>query len=213
MILIIAAMEDEVKDLINEYELIDDTYFSIYKSKNSKKDVLLTISGIGKVNAGSALTYVLTKYNDIELIVNIGIAGGHKIQPNQFYLVDQAKYHDVDLTHFGYKHGQLPKEDEYFMINHEYMDKFLNLPKMKLYSGDQFSTTKIDDTAYLVDMEGASLVHISKRFKKPILLFKKVSDVIGSINQLDSYKENEKTASLSILEFINEVLEVLLWKD
>jgi len=73
MIYIITALLAEASVLIETYQLqkSKDTLFPIYKNK----DIVLIVSGIGKINAASATTFLLLKYTPTkdDKLFNIGI--------------------------------------------------------------------------------------------------------------------------------------------
>jgi len=79
-IFIFTALECEAKVLINFYTLKKDNSshpFSIYRNDN----VILTVTGIGKVSMAAAVSYALALFSKSKLpiLLNIGIAG-HKTQ-------------------------------------------------------------------------------------------------------------------------------------
>ncbi len=76
---VFVALECEAKALINYFELKKDNSkhpFSIY----SNGQVVLTVTGVGKVAMAGAVAYVLAGFSDVKMpiILNIGIAG-HKV--------------------------------------------------------------------------------------------------------------------------------------
>ena len=65
-------------------------------------------SGIGKVAAALGATLLLERCKDV--IVNTGSAGGlaPTLKVGDIVVSDEARYHDADVTAFGYEYGQLP---------------------------------------------------------------------------------------------------------
>src|SRR5690554_7905777 len=104
MILIIAAMSSEVEELTHILTLKTTHPFLSYEGKYNEKDLLLVVSGIGKTNASSALSHMLTAHPNIKQIINLGIVGGHKVGLYETYIVSEVTYHDVDLTVFNYEY-------------------------------------------------------------------------------------------------------------
>lgn len=209
MILIIAAMHSEVSALI-EHLKVKTTYpYMTYEGEYQQKAVLLVVSGVGKSNASSALSYMLTAYPQIREVINIGIAGGHKVNPYEVFVVSEVTYHDVDLTMFNYEYGQIPRFPTIYYTEMRLVNKLSQFKTIKLYSGDVFSTKPIANEPYVVDMEGASIYQIAHTYKYQVVSIKVVSDVIGKKDQLDLYKKSEGELSDQLLKVLDQVLEVL----
>ena len=213
MILIIAAMQEEVNNLLPKLTLKTTYPFTVYEGKYKNKDVCLIISGVGKTNAASALSHMLTLHTHITHIINIGIVGGYKVGLYDTYLVSEATYHDVDLTVFNYEYGQIPKYPTFYFTDSKILNKLQAIPTIRLYTGDIFSTKPIHDKPYIVDMEGASIYQVAHSYKYPVLSIKIVSDVLGSKDQLEHYNKNETELSRDLIVTLDKVLEVLWWKD
>lgn len=205
MRLYVIAMESEAKDILNQFVMLQEFPYKIYQ----KDDILLTITSVGKVNASYVLTRILSEYEEIDEIVNIGFAGAYgNYKIGDFVVVDNALYHDFDLTIFGYKLGEVPNIKEDFITKHDYLSMFYDLKRTTLFTGDRFLTTKIKED-FVVDMEGAALYHVAYLYNKPIISVKVVSDVIGSEKHIEEYNEFERNGSKKILELF-ELLEVRL---
>jgi adenosylhomocysteine nucleosidase len=210
MILIVAAMQSEVELIIKNhaFKLLDQDK-DLYLFTHVNNQFLLKITGVGKVNAAYGMTSVICKYN-IDKIYNIGFAGASKrYHQSEIVYVHQSRYHDFDLSIFGYEKGQVPNHPVYFLSD----DKLLaqaeqKLPKRKstLYTGDVFMTESASDD-FLVDMEGTALYHIAHNHLLPILSIKVVSDIIGMDNHIESYQAFEAKKGASIL---NDVFEKLI---
>ncbi|HRW58320.1 MAG TPA: hypothetical protein P5048_01730 [Chlamydiales bacterium] len=79
MIIITTALYEEAKPIILAYNLkkkCEKTPFEIFTSNN----IVLVITGVGKLAAATATGYILTIYPKPQGIINIGIAG-HKESP------------------------------------------------------------------------------------------------------------------------------------
>lgn len=204
MRLYLLAMNDEAKDIISSFELIKDESYLLYKKDNS----LLAITKVGKVNAAFVLSSILKEYYVSE-IINIGFAGAFgDYEIGEFVIVDEAIYHDFDLTVFNYKLGQVPNIKEDFLTNKDYLTLFYDFKRTTLYTGDVFLTKKLSKN-FLVDMEGAALYHVAYLSEKPIFSIKVVSDIIGTEKHLDKYKEFEENGSKYLLKLFN-IIEVRL---
>ncbi len=187
MILLVAAMAEEIKD--------------IKKHVHQNVDILLT--GIGKVNAAMALTEYLANHQ-VESIINMGFCGATQpFEVGDLVLAKDAKYHDFDLSIFGYQHGQVPGYPEAFTSDEKLMKfAFDQLPDLKeglLYTGDYFKTEH-QETSCLFDMEGAAIYQVAHHYQIPCLSIKVVSDVMGMENHFLSYKKFESEMGSKLLD-------------
>jgi adenosylhomocysteine nucleosidase len=177
MKLVVAAMDIEAKHFIN---LIDNEVHTI-------------LTGIGKVNASSKLTKFLEN-NQVEVIYNLGFAGGsNHFNVGDIIIVNEANYHDFDLSNFGYSKGQVPGLPKTFQTNLKLLEetkKVLNAKVSKLYTGDYFMTETAKEM-FVVDMEGAALYHVAYLYNIPIISIKIVSDILGTKNHFETYEKFE----------------------
>ncbi|VEU80262.1 5'-methylthioadenosine/S-adenosylhomocysteine nucleosidase [Haploplasma axanthum] len=199
MRLYVLAMDDEAKDLLPFFELVQTIPYKLYKNKNN----LLAITMIGKVNASFVLSTVLATYKVTE-VVNLGFSGANgDFNIGDIYIIEEARYHDVDVTMFGYEHGQVPKMPASYFSDQNLVSRF-DYPKTKIYTGDCFMTT-MKEGNYLVDMEVTALFQVAYRTMIPIISIKVISDVIGREKHLDDYATFEKTGSSKILEIYRRI--------
>jgi hypothetical protein len=92
MIHIFCALPFEAQPLIQHFKLTELKQFDLFRLYQSKdKNVTLTITGIGKINAASAVSYqhacINTKPSDVWL--NIGVAGHASIDIGEARLVNK----------------------------------------------------------------------------------------------------------------------------
>src|SRR5690554_1829906 len=200
MILVISAMSSEVSDLVDVLTLKTTHPFMTYEGKYNEEELILVISGVGKTNASSALSHMLTAHPYIKQIINIGIVGGHKVKLYDTYVVSEVTYHDVDLTVFNYEYGQIPKYPTIYFTETKLLNKLNEFKQIRLYTGDIFSTKPINQNPYIVDMEGASIYQVAHSFKYPVVSIKIVSDVLGSDTQMKDYEMSEKELSGKLLD-------------
>ncbi|HEY8364235.1 MAG TPA: 5'-methylthioadenosine/adenosylhomocysteine nucleosidase [Haloplasmataceae bacterium] len=228
MIGIIGAMEEEVeslKKLMNDLEIRSYRGFLFYKGKIADKDIVLMQSGIGKVNA-SVGTTILLEHFLVELIINIGTAGG--IKPScevlDIVLSEKVSYHDVDVTAFQYEYGQVPKCPRYFTSD----EKLLNLTerilkeankkyhKGLIVSGDAFihdekqikNIAKYFPEALAVEMEAAAISHVCYIYKIPFIVIRSLSDIAGkkSAISFDKYLQlSSENACMIVKKLIEKV--------
>jgi adenosylhomocysteine nucleosidase len=158
---------------------------------------LILKTGVGKVNAAYALSKTLALHK-VDYVINLGFAGAtYPFEVGDVVVIDEASYHDFDLTMFGYEMGQVPgmppKFDSDLTLLKLMKHKISHLKEAKLYTGDTF-VTKNSNEHFLVDMEGAALYHVAYQYGIPIISIKVVSDVLGSNEHLEKFKNfaNEK---------------------
>jgi len=208
MILIIGAMNSELEVLLdnlqNKTKL--NTKTLSYQGFLDGHDLIVSITGVGKVNAATALTELLTRYN-FRKVINIGFAGGtldYKI--GEFVFVNQFTQYDFDVTHFGYELGQIPKYEPK-RVNPN--DNLLDLNEGSLYTQDRFQVEKLPiDKPYLSDMEGAALYMVANKFNANLVSIKYISDHVGSSDQDDQYLKSESIdGKQAIFDLIRKYLE------
>jgi adenosylhomocysteine nucleosidase len=186
MILIVAAMQSEVSEMI----------------KHPKNDVEILITGVGKVNAARALTEILST-KKVSKIYNFGFAGAtNPYQIGQIVCINEAIYHDFDLTVFGYQKGQVPGHPEVFKTDNSLIksakNRLLNITFGKLFTGDYF-VTDIPSEPMIVDMEGTALYQVAHHYQIPIISFKVISDLIGMEKHLENYRRFEEQEGADVL--------------
>ncbi len=194
MMLFVAAMASEVSAILKEHPTVQS----------------LLITGVGKVNAASQLSAYLSRH-DVSHIVNLGFAGATEpYQTGDLVIIDDAKYHDFDLSMFGYDKGQVPGMPTSFTSDLQLKEKVSSaLAKVKfghLLTGDVFMTEKRQGS-YLVDMEGAALYHVAHLHHVPIIAIKVVSDIIGSTNHLEQYQKFEAEEGANILLHVYRLIK------
>ena len=165
-------------------------------------------TGIGKVNAASALTKFL-EHHDVDAIINIGFAGSvthHQVM--DMIAIEEAYFHDVDATLFGYPKYQVPGMPISYKSDLELLNKFKQLGHVNLsilYTGDQFITEQMPFEG-VVDMEGAALYQVAYLYHKPMISIKLISDVIGQ----HSYQTFDlEKGSQAIAHMVLKLKEVL----
>ncbi|MBU4690965.1 5'-methylthioadenosine/S-adenosylhomocysteine nucleosidase family protein [Mycoplasma zalophi] len=219
MKLIIAAELQEVESffkILSKKMIFETKNIQIYECIFNNQQFILTISGVGKVNASVALNTTLNKYKNISKIVNIGTAGSldNDIEIAKAFLINTSQYWDVDLTALpNYKIGQLPNMPQLYSsstgLNTELLQK-INLEFANSISGDSFISKEniknYDLKSFsLVDMESTSLLQNCYLLNKDISLIKVVSDHIFKDNNSSDYQENIKKCSQVICNILIKI--------
>ena len=221
---IICAMEEEIKSLVAQLEdKKQDTIGGIdfYSGTINGKEVVLTRSGIGKVQAGVTTGLLIANYK-VDAVVNSGSAGGIG-EGLHVGLSTGAAYHDADATAFGYKPGQLPQQPQIYTADKDLLEaiskaaKEYNLVAKEglIVTGDQFVSSsekiaaikEIYPDALSCEMEGAAIAQVAYQFSVPFLIIRAMSDV-GDEDAGQSFDEfiieaGKKSANM-ILNFLKK---------
>jgi adenosylhomocysteine nucleosidase len=193
---ILCAMEEEIKDLraaLADQQETKIGNISFYEGTYAHKQVVLTRSGIGKVQAGITTALLIVEFK-VGAIINSGSAGGigAGLHVGDLVISSQAAYHDVDATAFGYQIGQLPQQPARFVADQGLQKKLLAAAKRVglnartglIVSGDQF----VADSAAVAlikknfpevlscEMEGAAVAQAAYQFKTPFAIVRAMSD-------------------------------------
>ena len=119
---IVAAMKPEMEEILNEMEDLESVRIfgsEFHRGYIGNVEVVLTESGMGKVNAAIATTILIREF-ECSFIINTGIAGGTKpLKHRDIIIAESLAYHDVDATIFGYKYGQVPRMPAEYLVNVE----------------------------------------------------------------------------------------------
>lgn len=102
---IIGAMSEEVEALKKAMKISDKLHkakMDFYRGELWSKEVVVVVSGVGKVNA-AICTQILVDFFDVDKIINVGVAGGvgKKVEPGDVVIGTSLIQHDIDTTMFG----------------------------------------------------------------------------------------------------------------
>ncbi|MCG3399042.1 5'-methylthioadenosine/adenosylhomocysteine nucleosidase [Staphylococcus massiliensis] len=228
MIGIIGAMEEEVEILKNKIQDIEEikiAHVIFYKGQLNNKDIVLTQSGIGKVNAAISTTLLIEKFNP-EYIINTGSAGvlDASLNIGDVVVSNEVIYSDADARAFGYTFGQIPNMPASFKANDELLKQTLDvLPQMSLngksgliVSGDSFIGTKEQKDgikaqlpkAMACDMEATAIGQVCYQFDVPFIVTRAISDLADG-NADVSFETFLKDASVSSSEMVEHLLKAI----
>lgn len=224
---IICAMEEEIKSLVAQLEdKKQDTIGGIdfYSGTINGKEVVLTRSGIGKVQAGVTTGLLIANYK-VDAVINSGSAGGigEGLHVGDVVLSTGVAYHDADATAFGYKPGQLPQQPQIYTADKDLLEAISKAAKESnlvakeglIVTGDQFVSSsekiaaikEIYPDALSCEMEGAAIAQVAYQFSVPFLIIRAMSDV-GDEDAGQSFDEfiieaGKKSANM-ILNFLKK---------
>ena len=222
---IIAAMEPEIKHIINSLEnKIEHNVhgITIYEGKIGEHKAIVSQSGIGKVNSAINTALLINSFNP-DLIINSGIAGGSKeLETSDFVIADSLTYSDFDCEVFNYQFGQVPGMPQFYYSDEKYkqlLEKFLIdndivFKNTIVLTADSFrlSANEIKNkisSSFATEMEGTSIAQTCYKLKTPFLSFRIISDILDSDNHIEEYNKFEsECADLSskiIVNFIKQI--------
>ncbi|MFT5559745.1 MAG: adenosylhomocysteine nucleosidase [Psychromonas sp.] len=226
---IIGAMDEEVSILKAKLNNMETTVIAgceFYQGELNGKQVILTKSGIGKVAAAVATTLLLEKFNPSK-VINTGSAGGYDTTLNvgDVVISTEVRFHDVDLTAFGYEIGQMaqlpaafPADKNLIVAAQKAANAITHLKTIQglICTGDIFMAdpTKAEiarlnfPTMAACEMEAAAIAQVCYQFKVPFVIIRSLSDIAGKKSEL-SFEQYlpiaAKNASILVEEIINNL--------
>ncbi|HDL5346051.1 TPA: 5'-methylthioadenosine/S-adenosylhomocysteine nucleosidase, partial [Mannheimia haemolytica] len=205
---IIGAMAQEIeilRQVMVEPKVTELAGCKIFEGKINNTRVALLQSGIGKVAAAIGTT-LLIQLTQPDMIINTGSAGGldPDLNVGDILISTEVRYHDVDVTAFGYEIGQLPANPPTFSPNEQLVELAQKEAKKAGYnvvsglicSGDAFinGNDKINQirqnfpNVVAVEMEAAAIAQVCHGFNLPFVIVRAVSDVADKESHL-SFEE------------------------
>lgn len=226
---IIGAMEPEVailKEKLTNSEVTELGGYTFYRGQLDGTEVIIVQSGIGKVAAALATAFLIQEFQP-DYIVNTGSAGGFEqsLKVGDIVISSEVRYHDVDVTAFGYEIGQLPANPAAYVphptlveaakLGIAQLDNIQTLVGL-ITTGDTFMT-KDDDiskarenfpTMAAVEMEGAAIAQTCHQLLTPFVVIRSMSDIAGkeSPTSFEAYLE---TASINSSKLVLNMLNTL----
>lgn len=226
---IIGAMEPEVailKEKLTDCETIEYHGYNFYQGSLNGHSVVIAQSGIGKVPAALATAILIDKFSP-DYIVNTGSAGGFdsKLKVGDIVISSEVRYHDVDVTAFGYEVGQLPSNPPAYLphpvLVNAAKDGISSLNNIQtlvglITTGDTFMTADDDiakarknfPTMAAVEMEGAAIANTCHQFNTPFVIIRSMSDIAGKESP-SSFEEYLETASINSSQLVINMLNEL----
>ena len=227
-IAIIGAMDKEIEILKNAIKNREEhTFFgfTFYTGVLQGKEVVLLKSGIGKVNAAIGTTLVLEKFAP-KCVINTGSAGGfdENLDVGDVVISTNVRYHDVDVTPFGYVPGQMAGMPESFVADEllrekaeKYLDKLEGIQTVsgEIASGDVFmadparvdAVRKTFPQLKAVEMEAAAIAHTCYVANVPFIIFRSISDVPGKENNNQTFEEFVEVAGKHSAHMVQELVK------
>ncbi|BDH47051.1 5'-methylthioadenosine/S-adenosylhomocysteine nucleosidase [Salmonella enterica subsp. enterica serovar Choleraesuis] len=225
---IIGAMEEEVTLLREKLSNCHTTRIAgceIYTGQLDGVDVALLKSGIGKVAAAMGATLLLEHCHP-DFIINTGSAGGldPSLKVGDIVVSTEVRYHDADVTAFGYEYGQMPACPAGFAADNMLIDvaerciSELDLHAVRglVVSGDAFingssGLARIRHNfphAIAVEMEATAIGHVCHNFGIPFVVVRAISDVADQQSHI-SFDEFLVTAAKQSTLMVERLVQKL----
>ena len=227
---IIGAMEAEVallRDSLNGLETHRfGKNFVMYTGQFAGKDIALCQSGIGKVNAAIATT-LLKEHFAPDVVINTGSAGGigGDLKVGDVVVGTHIMHHDVDVTAFGYQHGQVPQLpaafacDETLVAAAEKAACTFQAARVMhglIVSGDSFinSKTAIEQIharlsqPLAVEMEAAAIAQTCYQLDTPFVVIRAISDSAEDSASV-SFEEFLEVAAKHSAQMVQQMIQAL----
>lgn len=217
MIGIIVALESEAKTFISLIKNRKD--FSIlgkkaYSGKVENKEIVLILSGVGKVNAALTTQYIIDNYSP-EYILNFGTAGGTNNDVNilEYYLIEKSSQFDFDLSQLD--NVPIGYIQDYDTTHFENYTLGIDLPKRNLATSDRFNDDPKDVVTIrnlscsIRDMEGGAIGEVCTANKIKLVMVKGITDVYGSTKTTDQFLQNLSKVSQGFSDIIPKVISQL----
>ena len=228
---IVAAMKPELEELVSrleDLETINRAGFDFHTGRLAGHEVILLLSGVGKVNAAVGTTLMIEDYAP-DVIINTGVAGGfdRTMKPGDIVLSTEVGHHDVDVRPFGYEPGQVPGMPAAYRADPQMLENALavagkaegvDVKSGLIVSGDIF-IHEPDEAREILDrfpealageMEAAAVAQVCHRFSVPFIIARSISDVIGMGGNALEYEEFLPLAAARSVAFVIGMLEEYL---
>ena len=232
MIGIIAAMESEVKSLLNFFKVKDTKRVSgikYYLGFLNNVSCVLAVSGVGKVSAAVCAQTMILEFS-ANLILNIGLAGSahRKLKIGDIVVAKDTVQHDVDTSALGEPAGMVSNINLinipcYEAGSEKLFNNILKNYEKKIFYGtiasaDRFLCSELDLNkinenfcAIAVDMEAGSIAQVCYLNGVKFVCVKIISDSVfkEKTEFIKDYQNGKLILTKELCEIIYEVLPVL----
>ncbi|MBP5288856.1 MAG: 5'-methylthioadenosine/adenosylhomocysteine nucleosidase [Clostridia bacterium] len=214
---IICAMQveaDAMRARLTEVRDVNEAGFSFTLGKAGDKEVILGLSGMGKVAAAVYAQTMILRFAP-DALINAGVAGS---LTDQLEILDMALStalveHDMDTTPLGDPYGFLSgpdiveiPADPALLAAAEAAAREEGIRALSgmIASGDQFIATREQKQTILsrfpaiaCEMEGAAVAHTAFLSRTPVLIIRAISDSFTGKNEMDYAQFKPLAAQLS----------------
>lgn len=217
---IILAMQKEldlyIKNMDN-YHVVTFHHHPFYVCKYNGYDLIIAVSGIGKVAASLTASNMIYSFSP-DLIINIGVSGGldKRLKVGDWVLGLDLCYHDFWCG----DSGSYEDDSELSHVYHsdlEIAGRQKGCIKGLLCCGDQFIVDKAElaaikeqyPAALAVDMESAAIAQTCEAYDVRFLCMRQISDTPGINNHEEQYEQFWRNASEHSYQVFRSILDSL----
>lgn len=213
---ILCALEVELEDILKEVQGVskEEVYgFTFYEGFLHRCPVVLTVCGVGKVNAARGTQMMIDRYHPA-CILNSGIAGGLRedLKIGDIVVAEDLVQHDFDATAFGYAKGYLCTGEDStkptFFTADEHLSSLLlraaeekgaphHVAMGRIATGDIFVSGKENKKAVkdqfdaaACEMESAAVAQVAQYSGIPFGILRVISDCADG-TQTEEYEQFE----------------------
>ena len=212
---IINAQKEEQDELIRRLpskKIVEESAGNVafLRYIDDNLELILLVSGVGKVNSAYQLTKILTIFDNIKCVYNVGVAGSvnKALNIGDTLIATKTCYFDVDLTTFNHYRGQFSDLPLYFYTSEKEVKKIekMELKNTKfglIISGDTFITKNnisLDllsdfDNPLACDMESAAIAHVCYLENIPFVIIRTITDNVSEESNTKVYTNNLSNSS------------------
>ena len=218
MVCFVIALKKEAEALLKKSQNLKEFLIAdkpCYSCTLNGKDVIIAISGIGKVSAALTTQLLIDKYSP-KFIFNFGTCGGmnNSVEILNYYLIDKCCQFDFDLRELdGVPLGYI---QEYNTVYFDTYTKGIDFLKTsRVASADRFTNDINDINAIneigcsLRDMEGGAIAQVCTSNNIPLIMIKGISDVYGNGTAEEQFYKNLQTVGKGFPDVILKVLNAI----
>lgn len=200
MIGFVVALNKEAEPLIEKLEQKSKTTVAgkpCFLGKFCDKEVVLVISGVGKVNSALSTQAIIDKFG-VNAVINFGSVGGLKtsVLVKNYYLVDKCFQYDFDLSKLdGVSVGYIQDYDTVY-FNAKKLSQNIGLEYKTLASSDRFTCEQKDVDIIsslngdVFDMEGGAIGQVCLANGVDFYVLKGVTDLFNSGSNQEQFFAN-----------------------
>ncbi len=201
-IAIVSAMQEERQALLAHLGLPQGQSASVsriagrdfHEVKLAGQDVVLTLSGIGKVAAAATTAVLLQRFPDVAVVLFTGVAGGlaKGVTVGDVVIAQELLQHDLDVSPLFPRYEVPHAGRSRFTTDPSWSQRLavtarglgLQVHEGLVISGDRFVATAAESAeltarlpdALAVEMEGAAVAQVCTEFNVPFAVLRTISD-------------------------------------
>ncbi len=220
-------MDEEIalyKQGMGEFVTFQKAGITFYEGIMNGKSVVLSKSGVGKVNA-SVCTQVLIDHFDVSQVIFTGVAGALNpaLDIGDIVISKAAQQHDIDASALGFEKGTIPfaersifdADDTLIELARKTSEEVTDGKAMigLILSGDQFIAggTQAKElyerfNGYCTEMEGAAVAQVCHMNNIPYVIIRSMSDKADGSAHIN-FAEFTQLAAQRSYQIVNNMLD------